>query len=52
MRPFEYVRAGDPAQAVAMVTADLAAAYLAGGTTQLDLVLKDRIISPQRLEVH
>jgi CO/xanthine dehydrogenase FAD-binding subunit len=49
MRPFEYVRVADPAQAVAMVTADPAAAYLAGGTTQLDLILKDGIISPQRL---
>ena len=49
MRPFEYVRAADPAQAVAMVTADPAAAYLAGGTTQLDLILKDGIISPRRL---
>ena len=49
MRPFEYVRAADPAQAVATVTADPAAAYLAGGTTQLDLILKDGIISPERL---
>jgi xanthine dehydrogenase YagS FAD-binding subunit len=49
MHPFEYVRAADPAQAVATVTADPAAAYLAGGTTQLDLILKDGIISPQRL---
>jgi CO/xanthine dehydrogenase FAD-binding subunit len=32
-----------------MVSADPAAAYLAGGTTQLDLILKDGIISPQRL---
>jgi CO/xanthine dehydrogenase FAD-binding subunit len=49
MRPFDYVRAADPAQAVATVAADPAAAYLAGGTTQLDLILKDGIISPQRL---
>jgi CO/xanthine dehydrogenase FAD-binding subunit len=49
MRPFEYVQAADPAQAVATVTADPAAAYLAGGTTQLDLILKDGIISPERL---
>jgi CO/xanthine dehydrogenase FAD-binding subunit len=49
MRPFDYVRATDPAQAVAMVTADPAAAYLAGGTTQLDLILKDGILSPGRL---
>jgi xanthine dehydrogenase YagS FAD-binding subunit len=32
-----------------MVSADPAAAYLAGGTTQLDLVLKDGILSPDRL---
>ena len=30
--------------AVALVTADPGAAYLAGGTTQLDLLLKDRVI--------
>jgi CO/xanthine dehydrogenase FAD-binding subunit len=49
MHPFEYVRAADPAQAVATVTADPAAAYLAGGTTQLDLILKDGILDPERL---
>jgi xanthine dehydrogenase YagS FAD-binding subunit len=49
MRPFEYVRAADPAQAVATVTADPTAAYLAGGTTQLDLILKDGILAPGRL---
>jgi CO/xanthine dehydrogenase FAD-binding subunit len=49
VRPFEYVRPADPAQAMATVTADPAAAYLAGGTTQLDLILKDGIFSPDRL---
>jgi CO/xanthine dehydrogenase FAD-binding subunit len=49
MRPFEYVRPADSAEAVATVTADRAAAYLAGGTTQLDLILKDGIFSPERL---
>jgi xanthine dehydrogenase YagS FAD-binding subunit len=49
MRPFEYIRATDPAQAVAMVAVDPAAGYLAGGTTQLDLMLKDGIVSPERL---
>src|SRR5260221_1223586 len=49
MRPFEYIRATDPAQAMATVTADPAADYLAGGTTELDLVLKDGILSPERL---
>jgi len=49
MRPFEYIRATDPAQAVATVAVDPAAAYLAGGTTQVDLMLKDGIVSPERL---
>jgi CO/xanthine dehydrogenase FAD-binding subunit len=49
MRPFEYVRALDPAEAVAAVTADPDAAYLAGGTTELDLILKDGILDPDRL---
>ena len=49
MRPFEYIRAADPAQAVAMVAVDPAADYLAGGTTQVDLMLKDGIVSPERL---
>jgi len=45
----EYVRAADVSEAIAMVAADPAAAYLAGGTTQLDLVLKDAVVSPERL---
>src|SRR5260221_1140623 len=49
MRPSEYIRATDPVRAVATVAADPAADYLAGGTTQLDMVLKDGIISPERL---
>jgi CO/xanthine dehydrogenase FAD-binding subunit len=49
MRPFEYIKATEPTQAVATVTADPAADYLAGGTTQVDLMLKDGILSPQRL---
>jgi xanthine dehydrogenase YagS FAD-binding subunit len=49
MRPFEYIRATGPAQAVATVATDPAADYLAGGTTELDLMLKDGIISPERL---
>jgi CO/xanthine dehydrogenase FAD-binding subunit len=49
MHPIEYVQATDPAQAVARVAADPAAVYLAGGTTQLDLMLKDRILSPHCL---
>jgi len=49
MRPFEYIQATEPAQAVATVTADPDADYLAGGTTELDLMLKDGIVSPDRL---
>ena len=49
MRPFEYVRAEDPAAAVALVSADPQAEYLAGGTTELDLVLKEGVLEPGRL---
>jgi xanthine dehydrogenase YagS FAD-binding subunit len=49
MRPFEYIQATEPAQAVATVMADPAADYVAGGTTQVDLMLKDGILSPSRL---
>ena len=49
MRPFEYVRADNVAAAVALVSADPQAQYLAGGTTQIDLMLKDGVISPERL---
>lgn len=49
MSVFEYVRATDVDEAVAAVSADPAAAYLAGGTTQLDLMLKDGVVSPDRL---
>jgi CO/xanthine dehydrogenase FAD-binding subunit len=41
---FEYVRATDVDEAVAAVSADPAASYLAGGTTQLDLMLKDGVV--------
>src|SRR2546423_3553636 len=49
MRPFEYVRADDLSAAVALVSADPHADYLAGGTTELDLVLKDGVRAPGRL---
>ena len=49
MRPYEYVRAEDPAAAVALVSGDPQAEYLAGGTTELDLVLKDGVLVPERL---
>ena len=46
---FEYVRAEDVAAAVALVSSDPAAQYLAGGTTQIDLILKDGVLNPERL---
>jgi hypothetical protein len=46
MLGFEYVRASDVGETVATVSADPAAAYLAGGTTQLDLMLKDGVVDP------
>ena len=49
MSVFEYVRATDVDGAVAAVSADPAASYLAGGTTQLDLMLKDGVVSADRL---
>jgi CO/xanthine dehydrogenase FAD-binding subunit len=49
MRPFEYTRAVDAAEAVAIVSRDPDAAYLAGGTTQVDLMLKDGIVEPTRI---
>jgi xanthine dehydrogenase YagS FAD-binding subunit len=46
---FEYVRADDVAAAVALVSSDPQAQYLAGGTTQIDLILKDGVLNPERL---
>ncbi|MEV4571483.1 xanthine dehydrogenase family protein subunit M [Nonomuraea sp. NPDC049419] len=48
MRPFSYVRAADAGEAVALVSADPNTSYLAGGTTQLDL-MKDGVLGPDRL---
>jgi CO/xanthine dehydrogenase FAD-binding subunit len=48
MRAFEYLRAADVAQAVAAVTTHREAAYLAGGTTQIDL-MKDGVFEPDQL---
>jgi len=48
VRPFEYERATGVAGAVAAVTANPAAAYLAGGTTQVDL-MKDGVQAPDLL---
>jgi CO/xanthine dehydrogenase FAD-binding subunit len=36
VRPFDYLRADDLAVALAEAEVDSSAAYLAGGTTQLD----------------
>src|SRR4051812_22714487 len=46
---FEYIRADDVASAVALVSADPAAHYLAGGTTEVDLLLKDGVLNADRL---
>jgi xanthine dehydrogenase YagS FAD-binding subunit len=46
---FEYRRAGDVASAVALVSADLRAQYLAGGTSQVDLIVKDGVLDPETL---
>jgi len=49
MRPFEYSRSDSVADAVATVSGEPGAAYLAGGTTQLDLMLKDGVVEASRL---
>jgi xanthine dehydrogenase YagS FAD-binding subunit len=49
MQPFEYVRAEDTAGAIALVRDDPGAQFLAGGTTQLDLMLKDGVVTADRL---
>lgn len=49
MRPLEYVCPVDVATAVALVSGDPEAEYLAGGTTEVDLVLKDGVHDPGRL---
>ncbi|WP_329033602.1 xanthine dehydrogenase family protein subunit M [Streptomyces sp. NBC_01725] len=48
MRSFEYVRATEVSDAVRLVSARPDAAYLAGGTTQLDL-MKDGVLGPGML---
>ncbi|MFC3572342.1 xanthine dehydrogenase family protein subunit M [Streptomyces yaanensis] len=48
MRALEYVRAADADQAVELVAGDPTAAFLAGGTTQLDL-MKDGVLHPALL---
>jgi xanthine dehydrogenase YagS FAD-binding subunit len=46
---FQYERATSVDAAVDVVSRDPGATFLAGGTTQLDLQLKDAIVSPARL---
>ncbi|NYI06748.1 FAD binding domain-containing protein [Allostreptomyces psammosilenae] len=48
MHAFEYLRPAEVGQATATVAADPAASFLAGGTTQLDL-MKDGVLAPDRL---
>jgi xanthine dehydrogenase YagS FAD-binding subunit len=48
MQPFEYIRADEADAAVTLVGRDPDAQYLAGGTTQLDL-MKDGVLEPGRL---
>src|SRR5947209_8355551 len=48
VRPFSYIRAADGPSAIATLAADSEAAFVAGGTTLLDL-MKDEIESPRRL---
>ncbi|HEX6449458.1 MAG TPA: xanthine dehydrogenase family protein subunit M [Trebonia sp.] len=49
MQAFEYIRADDVASAVTLVSGDPKAQYLAGGTTQVDLLLKDGVLELERL---
>ena len=49
MQPFEYIRADEADAAIALVGRDPDAQYLAGGTTQLDLMLKDGVLEPRQL---
>jgi CO/xanthine dehydrogenase FAD-binding subunit len=48
MLPFEYARVADVDEAVNLLAGDPSASYLAGGTTQLDL-MKDGVLGPERL---
>lgn len=48
MRPISYSRATDAATAVAAVSADPTSDFLAGGTTEIDL-LRQNVLHPRRL---
>ena len=41
MRPFSYARAADADTAIAMVAKRQDSAFLAGGTTEVDLIRQD-----------
>lgn len=49
MSTFTYTRATSVAEAISLVGDDPGASFLAGGTTHLDLLLKDHVIASQRL---
>ncbi|GHH88992.1 FAD-binding molybdopterin dehydrogenase [Streptomyces sulfonofaciens] len=49
MSALTYVRPDGVDEAIALVSADAGAAFLAGGTTQLDLLLKDGVIENSTL---
>ncbi|MFC7266830.1 FAD binding domain-containing protein [Streptomyces lutosisoli] len=48
MRPISYSRAGDIAGAIATVSSDPTSDFLAGGTTEIDL-LRQNVLLPRRL---
>jgi CO/xanthine dehydrogenase FAD-binding subunit len=48
MRPFDYLQAGDVDEAMAAVAGDPGGAFLAGGTTQVDL-MKEEVLRPSVL---
>ncbi|MEU1198093.1 xanthine dehydrogenase family protein subunit M [Streptomyces sp. NPDC005813] len=48
MRPITYARATDTAAAIAAVSADPTSDFLAGGTTEIDL-LRQNVLHPRRL---
>ncbi|MGW7049232.1 FAD binding domain-containing protein [Streptomyces avermitilis] len=48
MRPITYSRATDTATAIAAVSADPTSDFLAGGTTEIDL-LRQNVLTPRRL---
>jgi xanthine dehydrogenase YagS FAD-binding subunit len=49
MKALAYERPADLDQAIAAVGGNPAAAYLAGGTTEIDLLLKDGVLDTERL---